>query len=197
MLSFNGNKLLTTGGGGMIATDDAALARRDNYLTTQAKDERVEAVHKEVGYNYRFTNAQAAVGCALLERFEEFLRSKRRIAARCADGFGDLPRLTTIAEAPWASSGFWLYTVLIDAAGFRIDSRSLIRSLRESGIEARPLWEPRPQSPARVGSLALGCPVAERLTEQSRCPPSSTALAVPHQDQVIDAVRAAAARRSR
>jgi len=80
--SFNGNKLVTTGGGGMITTDNEAWAKRAKYLTTQAKDDPLEYVHNEIGYNHRLSNVQAAMGCAQLEKVDEFFIAKRRIAAR-------------------------------------------------------------------------------------------------------------------
>ena len=81
-LSFNGNKIITTGGGGMLVTDDATIARRAKYLTTQAKDDPIEYLHGEVGYNYHLTNVLAAIGVAQLEQLDAFVAAKRAIAAR-------------------------------------------------------------------------------------------------------------------
>src|SRR5262249_14405074 len=106
-LSFNGNKLVTAGGGGMLVTDDAKWARRAKYLTTQAKDDDLEFVHNEVGYNYRLTNLQAAVGLAQIERLSEFVARKRCIAEAYAQAFESVPGITPMREAPWASSAFW------------------------------------------------------------------------------------------
>ena len=114
-LSFNGNKLITTGGGGMLVTDDEAFARRARYLTTQAKDDPVEYVHHEIGYNYRLTNLQAALGVAQLERLDGHVEAKRRIARATRRRSTTCAGLDVMREASWARSAFWMYTVLVHA----------------------------------------------------------------------------------
>src|SRR5439155_23977886 len=111
--SFNGNKLLTTGAGGMVATTDARLAERARYLTTQAKDDPLEFVHAEIGFNYRLSNVQAAIGCAQLERLDEFVARKRQIASRYAHALCGLRGVSVMREAPWATASFWLSTILV------------------------------------------------------------------------------------
>lgn len=137
--SFNGNKLITTGGGGMIVTDDEALARRAKHLTTQAKDDSVEYVHSEVGYNYRLTNIQAAVGLGQIEQLEDYVAAKRRIASHYAEGLDGIKGITAMREAGWARSAFWMYTVTVDEVEFGIGSRALMRELGARGIQTRPL----------------------------------------------------------
>jgi perosamine synthetase len=112
--SFNGNKVITTGGGGMIVTDNEEWAHRARYLTTQAKDDPVEYVHQEVGYNYRLTNVQAALGCAQMEQLPGYVAAKRRVAARYTETLTGTPGITPMREAPWAFGTFWMYTVLVD-----------------------------------------------------------------------------------
>ncbi len=187
--SFNGNKVITTGGGGMLVTDDEALARRARYLTTQAKDDPMEFVHREVGYNYRLSNVQAAMGCAQLERLEEFVERKRQVASRYSQELSDIPGITPMREAPWARASYWLFSVLVDAAQCRLDSRSLMRRLEEARIETRPLWQPLHRSPAHRGSFARACPVAEQLNRQALSLPSSTSLTPEQQARVISTVR--------
>ena len=182
-LSFNGNKLLTTGGGGMVLTDDPELADRVRYLTTQAKDDPKEYVHGAVGYNYRLTNVQAALGLAQLERLEEYLAVKRRIAARYREAFSALPRIQPMAQAEWAESSFWLYTVKLDT-----DSRPLMRALAGQGIQSRPLWQPLHLSPALAGSPKAECPVAEGLQRRCLSLPCSVGLDEADQERVIGAV---------
>ena len=106
VFSFNGNKLITTGGGGMIVTDSREWADRARYLTTQAKDDSIEYVHNEVGFNYRLTNVQAAMGCAQLEDIEDRLTAKRAVAEAYRDGLADVEGVTLPEEAPWASSAW-------------------------------------------------------------------------------------------
>ena len=127
--SFNGNKLITTGGGGMIVTDNDAWAARAKYLTTQAKDDPLEYVHHEIGYNYRLTNIQAAMGVAQMEQLGEYIAAKRRIAGFYGERFREVSGMCPMAEAPWAACTYWLYTVLVDAVGYGNGSRELLRKL--------------------------------------------------------------------
>jgi perosamine synthetase len=189
--SFNGNKLLTTGGGGMLVTDDEALARRGRYLTTQAKDDPLEFVHGAVGFNYRLTNVQAAIGCAQLEQLDGFLARKRRTAERYTAALGELPGVMPMREPPWGTSAFWLYTIRLDPLLTAYDSRSLMRILEREGIQSRPLWQPLHQSPAHHGSFAAACPVAEQVQREALSLPSSTGLTDEAQDRVIATVRVA------
>jgi perosamine synthetase len=181
-LSFNGNKLITTGGGGMLVADDPQLLERLYYLTTQAKDDPLEYVHNEIGFNYRLTNLQAALGCAQLERLDGYIEKKRAIAARYRTA---LQHLTSLAEAPWARATFWLYTVLLD----RIDRREALRRLEAHGIQTRPLWQPMHLSPAHRGAEAVGGQVAESIHRRALSLPSSVGLAEADQQRVIAALR--------
>jgi perosamine synthetase len=187
--SFNGNKVITTGGGGMVVTPDEALARRMRYLTTQAKDDAVEFVHRDVGFNYRLTNVQAAMGCAQLERLDDFVQRKRDIARRYREGLADLPGIVMMGEAPWARATFWLSTILVEGVRANIDSRGLLRALAAQGIETRPLWQPLHRSAAHTGSFARPCPVAERLNREALSLPSSTGLDPLVQGRVIESIR--------
>jgi len=190
--SFNGNKLITTGGGGMLVTDREDWARRAKYLTTQAKDDPVEFEHGAVGYNYRLTNIQAAMGVAQMEQLADYLDAKRRIAERYAASLADVPGLTLMRQAPWAQSAWWLYTVLIDAVEFGMDARALMRHLGARQIQTRPLWQPIHQSkPYRDMTPALVCPVSERLHAQALSLPCSVGLQAEQQTRVIDAIVAA------
>ncbi|MDH3473165.1 MAG: LegC family aminotransferase [Rhodospirillales bacterium] len=189
--SFNGNKVMTTGGGGMIVTDDPALAARTRYLTTTAKDDPREGVHGAVGYNYRLTNLQAAMGCAQLERLDTLLAAKRRIAATYKAALQDLPGVTVMPEAPWAGSAFWLYSILVDETAAACDSRALRARLEAAGIESRCFWQPLHLSPAHAGAQCLGGAVAERLYRRLLSLPCSCGLSAADQDRVVAAVREA------
>jgi perosamine synthetase len=195
--SFNGNKILTTGGGGMLVTDCEAWATRARYLTTQAKDDPVEYVHKEIGFNYRLTNLQAAVGCAQLEQLDAYVAAKRRIAAAYADGLRDVPGLRPLGEAPWARSTFWLSSVAVDPHAFGQDARALLRRLADARIQARPLWQPIHRSPAHAVPNPPACPVADRLHATVLSLPSSVGLSPADQQRVITALREAGPANSR
>ena len=190
--SFNGNKIITTGGGGMIVTDNAAWADKAKYLSTQAKDDPIEYVHNEIGYNYRLTNIQAALGCAQMETFDETLAKKRAIAARYDAAFRDMPGVTLMREATWARSNFWMYTILIDEQAYGQGSRALLRRLAKEDIQARPLWQPMHQSPACQTYQVLGGEVADRLHRDALTLPCSAGLTFDDQTRVINAVQSAA-----
>jgi perosamine synthetase len=188
--SFNGNKMITTGGGGMIVTDNEEWAHRAKYLTTQAKDDPIEYIHGEVGYNYRLTNLQAAVGCAQMEQLNDYVAVKRRIAARYTDALKNVPGISPMKEAAWASSSFWMYTVLVDEQQFGMDSRRLMQSLGSRRIQSRPLWQPIHQSPAHALNEITKLPVAEQLYRQGLSLPCSVGLSAVDQDKVIANLRA-------
>jgi perosamine synthetase len=191
--SFNGNKLLTTGGGGMVVTADPELASRARYLTTQAKDNPLEFVHGAVGYNSRLTNLAAAMGVAQLERLDDLLAAKRRIRDRYARMCAELPGLTLQPEADWAAGAAWLSTVLVDPDRFGCDSRALMRRLASERIETRPLWQPLHLSPAQRGAQALGGGTAESLNARALSLPSSCGLSPAEQERVVAAIAAKAA----
>lgn len=188
-LSFNGNKLLTTGGGGMIVTDNAVTAKRARYLSTQAKDDPIEYVHGAIGYNYRLTNVQAAVGVAQMECLSEFLAAKRAHARRYTELLDGVPGITPMPEAPYASSAFWMYTILVDADRFGKTSRDLLRELAAANIQARPLWQPGHLSPSQAPARAFEGTVAERLCRESLSLPSSVGLTPEELEAVARAVR--------
>ena len=186
--SFNGNKIITTGGGGMLVTNDAEWAARARYLTTQAKDDPIEYVHNAVGYNYRLTNLLAAMGCAQIEQLDTFVEAKRQIASRYHESLISLPGVRLPEQADWAFSTFWMYTVLIDEKQSRIDSRA---------ASPRTGRQKNPDSAALAADSSLTCPYRFRQTSLSefRCSLSpSDQLAVfgrtyrSAQDHVIQAV---------
>jgi perosamine synthetase len=186
--SFNGNKIITTGGGGMLVTDDAAWAARARYLTTQAKDNSIEYVHNTVGFNYRLTNVLAAMGCAQMEKLDDFVAVKRRIAARYQEAFASLAGMIAPKEVEWAFSTYWMFTVLIDEKRAGMSSRELLRELDDHKIQARPLWQPMHRSPAHDVKASPACPCAEELHRQAISLPCSVGLTTAAQDYVIDTV---------
>lgn len=140
--SFNGNKIITTGGGGMIVTDNKEWAEKARYLTTQAKDDPLEYIHKEIGYNYRLIKIQAAMGVAQLEQLDDFVEKKRENVKRYDGKLEKIPGVEPPKEASWAHSTYWLYTILVDENKYGIGSRELMENFRGSGIQVRPFWHP-------------------------------------------------------
>ena len=186
--SFNGNKIITAGGGGVMVTDDEAVARRARYLTTQARDHATEYIHHHIGFNYRLTNVHAAIGVAQLAQLDAHVAAKRAIAARYCDMAAATDGLTLITEAPWATSIYWLCTIRVDATVFGKTIRQLQQHLATLNIEARPLWQPLHLSPAHRGADVIAGVVAEKLAAEALSLPSSPGLTREQQDRVINAV---------
>lgn len=189
--SFNGNKQITTGGGGMIVTDDPELARRARHLSTQAKAEALEYIHDDLGYNYRLTNIQAAMGCAQMEKLDAFTAAKRRIAATYSAAFAGHAGLTPQASLPGAEGNMWLYALRVDAVAAGMTARELIAALREARIQARPVWQPMHLSQVHAASPVLGGAVAARLFEEIISLPCSVSLTEAQQARVIAVVNRA------
>lgn len=190
--SFNGNKVITTGGGGMIVTDQQAWAEKAKYLTTQAKDDPLEYIHNSIGYNYRLTNIQAAMGCAQLEMLGEFITRKREITQTYIEAFSSIPGLRPIQSAEWAESICWMFSMAVDEKIFGMGSRELMRTLISGGIQVRPLWQAAHLSPAHREAVLLDCPIAEELNRTVISLPSSVGLTDRQQQQVIDVIRSLA-----
>jgi len=187
--SFNGNKIITTGGGGMIVTSNPEWAERARYLTTQAKDDPFAYVHNEVGFNYRLTNIQAAIGCAQMEQLERFVDRKREIAATYDRELQNVSGISFMKEASWALSTSWLYTVLIDERKYGLDSRALLERLNQNGIQSRPLWQPMHRSPAHKDSQSFNVRVADALHRDGVSLPCSVGLTDVDQARVISTIR--------
>lgn len=190
--SFNGNKIITTGGGGMIVTDNEAWARKAKYLTTQAKDDPIEYVHNEIGYNYRLTNVQAAMSVAQLEQLEEFIKAKRRVAAYYVQQLGEVDGIAPSREAPWAKSIFWLCTILVDKDRYGLSSRELIGHLSGCGIQARPFWMPIHRQRPYLDCQAYRIEVVDRLYDQAVSLPCSVGITREEMDRVVNAIRSVA-----
>jgi perosamine synthetase len=188
--SFNGNKIITTGGGGMIVTDNEEWVRKAKYFTSQAKDDPLEYIHCEIGYNYRLTNIQAALGCAQIEVLDEYVEAKRRIGRRYDMAFSELAGVEFMKEAPWAFSVFWMSTALIDEKEYGMGSRNLLRELEKKGIQTRPLWQPIHLSPIYHHLGHTECHVSERICRSAISLPCSVGLEARDQERVISALNA-------
>jgi perosamine synthetase len=138
--SFNGNKIITTGGGGMFVAKDTKLAERAKYLSTQSKDDKLYYVHNEIGYNYRMTNLQAALGVAQLEELEKFIEIKTKNYKLYKKLIKDIKGLNILDFNSSARSNHWLYSLLIDKEKYNLGRDELLKKLKENGVETRPIW---------------------------------------------------------
>ncbi|MEW6181619.1 MAG: LegC family aminotransferase [Bacillota bacterium] len=177
VFSFNGNKVITTGGGGMLVTGDPGIAERARLLVNQGRAAGIiEYEHREIGYNYRLTNLQAALGLAQLERLPEFLAAKRLNAAVYRELLRGQPGLERQHEVKDAESNWWLFSVLIDPERFGEGRISTAERLRASGVQVRPLFMPIHRQPPYIEYACTGCPVAESLHERGLNLPSASFL---------------------
>jgi perosamine synthetase len=172
-LSFNGNKLVTTGGGGAILTNDADLGRRAKHLTTTARvPHRWSFLHDEVGYNYRMPNLNAALGCAQLERLSSFVERKRRLASRYEAAFSTVAGLQFLREPKQSFSNYWLNAVVL--APEQADNRDdLLAALNDAGYMSRPLWTLMHRLPMYAACPRMPLPQAETLEARVINLPSS------------------------
>jgi perosamine synthetase len=176
-LSFNGNKIITTGGGGAILTNDEPLARHARHLTTTAKlPHPWKFLHDEVGYNYRMPNLNAAVGCAQMERLDDMLARKRRLAHAYRAQLEGVQDMHFIDEPPECVSNFWLNAVRVDVDSVE-ERDDVIGSLVAAGYHCRPLWTLLHRLPMYADCSSAPLPVAERLEASVIKLPSSAKLA--------------------
>lgn len=192
VLSFNGNKLISTGGGGMVVTNNEKLADYIRYLSTQAKDDSLEYIHHEIGYNYRLTNVLAALGVAQLEQIEEYIAAKQRISVRYSEELTNVPGLILPIEADWAFNVFWLYTMLVEDSEYGMDSRALLRALGKQRIQTRPLWHPIHTLKPYKKCQAYQVQIVDWLYKRALSIPCSVGLRKAEQERVIQTIRALA-----
>lgn len=176
-LSFNGNKTVTTGGGGAVLTNDPALGARAKHLTTTARvRHRWDFIHDEIGFNYRLPNLNAALGCAQLERLPDMLVRKRRLAAQYEAAFADVGGVTFVREPDGTTGNYWLNAIVLDAA--LADRRDdVLTALNDAGYMSRPLWIPMHRLPMYAACPRDALPVTERLSGTLINLPSSPKLA--------------------
>jgi dTDP-4-amino-4,6-dideoxygalactose transaminase len=193
ILSFNGNKIITTTGGGMVMTRDAGALARMRKWANQSREPAVEYVHSELGYNYRLSNVLAGIGRGQLEVLDDRVGQRRAVFARYVDALGDIDGLVFQAEAPWGTHSRWLTVAYLDPIVHPNGPCALIEALAADDIEARPVWRPMHTQPVFAGAERVGGAVAEELYARGVCLPSSSLLTRPDHARVCDAVRAALA----
>jgi dTDP-4-amino-4,6-dideoxygalactose transaminase len=190
--SFNGNKIITAGGGGALASDDALLIARARALADQARTPAPHYQHETTGYAFGLSSLLAAVGLAQLPKLADRVARRRAIFERYQECLEDLPGISFMPEAPWGRSSRWLSAMLIDPQGFGMDADGLRRVLAAEAIETRPAFKPLHMQPVFCDAPRAGGAVAEAVFARGLCLPSGSGLAPAAQHRVIRAIRAAA-----
>jgi perosamine synthetase len=188
-LSFNGNKIITTGGGGMLVTDDEAVATRARYLCFQAKDDALRYVHGAVGFNYAMSNVAAAIGLGQIEQLAAKIDAKRANRARYAAGFAGAPGLRFLEAPTGTDPNCWFYTLLVEPEEFGMDREELMERLSKAGIQTRPLWLPVHMQMPYAGCTVVGPERAVWYWERILNLPCSSDLTTEDVDRVVDTVR--------
>jgi dTDP-4-amino-4,6-dideoxygalactose transaminase len=188
VFSFNGNKIITTSGGGMLVSDDGALVESARKLSAQAREPANHYEHREIGYNYRLSNLLAAVGRAQLTVLDERVEARRRNFARYVEELGRLPGLRFMPEAEWGRHSRWLTCVTIDPESFGSDREAIRTALERENIEARPVWKPMHRQPVFAGAATFGGATADLLFETGICLPSGSNLSPGEIGRVVDVI---------
>ncbi len=187
--SFNGNKIITTSGGGMLVSADKGLIDHARKLSTQARDPAPHYQHSEIGYNYRLSNVLAAIGRGQLRVLEERVRRKREIFEMYREILADVPGIEFMPEAPWGRCTRWLTCITVDSEQFGATREDIRLALEAEDIESRPLWKPMHLQPVFQGCEVVGGSVAEGLFRDGLCLPSGTAMTQADIERVAAVVR--------
>jgi pyridoxal phosphate-dependent aminotransferase EpsN len=194
ILSFNGNKIITTSGGGMLLTDDEKIAARVRHLSTQARENVPYYLHKDIGYNYRMSNVLAGIGRGQLQVLDERVGQRRRVNERYRDLLGEVEGISFMPQAAYGRSNCWLTCVLIDPDGFGATREEVRLNLESRNIESRPLWLPLHLQPVFSGCPRAGGEVSEGLFDRGLCLPSGSALTDNDLDLIVGTFLETAAR---
>ncbi|MDP1580151.1 MAG: aminotransferase class I/II-fold pyridoxal phosphate-dependent enzyme [Candidatus Didemnitutus sp.] len=187
--SFNGNKIITTSGGGMLTSADPKLIEKARFWATQARDPAPHYQHSEVGFNYRLSNVLAAIGRGQLRVLEDRVAARRRNCAFYQTAFADLPGIAFMPEADYGRCTRWLTCLTIDPREAGVDREQVRLSLGEKNIEARPVWKPMHLQPIFRECPNYGGAVGERLFADGLCLPSGSNLTMSDLERVVEAVR--------
>lgn len=189
VFSFNGNKIITTTGGGMLVAHERELVDQARYWSTQARDPGIAYEHSELGYNYRLSNVLAGIGRGQLLALSERIEQRRAIAFRYQSGFADLPGIYLMPQAAYGVHTNWLSCFLIDERSCGVSRDALIQALAEANVESRPVWKPMHLQKLYSEAECYGGSVAADLFQRGICLPSSSSLSAAEQDLVIRVVR--------
>jgi dTDP-4-amino-4,6-dideoxygalactose transaminase len=184
--SFNGNKVITTSGGGMLVSPNSEWIAHARKLSTQAREPAPHYEHTEVGFNYRLSNLLAAVGRAQLEVLPERVQARRRINERYRELLGEVPGIAFMPQAPYGQSNCWLTCIIVDPEAAGTDRETIRTALEAEDIESRPLWKPMHLQPVYEGSPVYGGAVSAGLFERGLCLPSGSALTEDAQQRIVD-----------
>lgn len=191
ILSFNGNKIITTSGGGALVSKDGKLIEKSRFLATQAREKAAHYEHKEIGYNYRLSNLCAAIGCGQMQVLPERISKRREVYQQYEKAFSGIEGMTFLNEPKGYFSNRWLSCVLIDPKKFGCDREAIRLLLEKSNIESRPLWKPMHLQPIYKDCQAEVSGVSEKLFTFGLCLPSGSSMTAEQQKQVIQLVMAA------
>ena len=191
VFSFNGNKILTTSGGGMLVSDDGALVARARFLASQARDPAPHYEHSTIGYNYRLSNLLAAVGRAQLQTLPQRVARRRATNAAYREALASTPGVTFMPEAPYGRSNAWLTCATIDTADFGASRDDVIDALARRDIESRPTWKPLHLQPVFRDAPVVGGAVAASVFRGGICLPSGSSLTESQLERVTAGVLAA------
>ncbi|WBV43173.1 DegT/DnrJ/EryC1/StrS family aminotransferase [Pseudoroseomonas cervicalis] len=186
--SFNGNKIITAGGGGALVSDDPALIARARHLATQAKEAAPHYQHETTGYSYGLSSVLASVGLAQIGALQARVAARRLVQSRYAEALSDLPGVTFMPEPEWGRATRWLTVLQLDPQRSGATPETLRRALEAANIESRPVWKPLHLQPAFRGARCHGPGQSGRLFERGLCLPSG-AMSAAEQDRVIEVVR--------
>ncbi|MDC0649535.1 aminotransferase class I/II-fold pyridoxal phosphate-dependent enzyme, partial [Alphaproteobacteria bacterium] len=175
-LSFNGNKIITTGGGGMVLTNCAETAARARSYANQSRADSIEFLHKDIGFNYRMPNINAALGCAQVAKLSEFVEEKRSIVNSYIEGFRDLEGLSMVGEASGVRSSFWMAVLRLDLEQVGFESKDILKYLISKGIGARPTWYPLHLQTAFASASKNDMRKSLEVYRETLCLPCSTNL---------------------
>jgi dTDP-4-amino-4,6-dideoxygalactose transaminase len=195
--SFNGNKIITTSGGGMLVTRNQASAERARFLATQARDPAPHYEHSVIGYNYRLSNLLAAIGRGQLRTLEERVRARRAIFGRYQAELGPLPGIAFMPEASYGRANRWLTCLTIDPIAFGANRDDIIAALARQDIEARPVWKPMHLQPVFAGARVRGGAISAELFRDGVCLPSGSSLSPADQSRIIAVIQQLSTRRLR
>ena len=188
VFSFNGNKIITTSGGGMLVSDDEHLIEQARFLSQQARDPAPHYEHSTFGYNYRMSNIVAAIGRGQLRVLDDRVMKRRKIFNYYQKALDDIPGIEFMPEAPYGISNRWLTVILITPEEFGTDRESVQQALEDEKIEARPVWKPMHLQPVFKNTRCVGGEVAEDLFNRGLCLPSGTAMTEEDLDRVISVI---------